>query len=170
MKKLLTLALIIGFSVITNAQDEKSKKLPAVDVKTMEGKSINTSELSNDGKPMIIDFWATWCKPCIKELNNIADVYDDWVEETGVKIYAVSIDDTKSSARVPTLVNTLGWEYDIILDQNKDFFRKMNGNAPPLVILLDGKGNIVYTHNGYNEGDEDELYEHLLELTEEKSE
>src|SRR5690606_4195928 len=100
-----------------------------------------------------------------KELNNIHEVYPDWVEETGVKVIAISIDNTRSSSRVKPYVNTQGWEYDVYNDPNSDFFRAMNGTTPPLTFLLDGEGNIVYTHNGYAEGDEDELHEKLLEIS-----
>ena len=166
MKKLLTLVLAIGITGLTWAQDGV-KKLPSVELKSMDGKTINTADLANDGKPMIVNFWATWCAPCKKELNNIHEMYPDWVDETGVKIVAISIDDSRTLSRIKPYVNTQGWEYEVYTDQNKDFFRAMNGVTPPLTFLLDGEGNIVYTHNGYSPGDEDELYEKVLELTEE---
>ena len=124
MKKLLVIiVLIFSFSVIY-AQEEKEKKypkLPAVDVKTVNGTTFNTSNISNDGKPVIISLWATWCKPCVAELVAIADVYDDWVEETGVKLYAISIDDSKTAARVAPFVSGKGWDYEVLQDPNWDF-------------------------------------------------
>jgi thiol-disulfide isomerase/thioredoxin len=66
----------------------------------MTGESFNTLDIDNDGDPIIISFWALWCHPCIKELTTIADVYEDWQDETGVKLYAVSIDDARSTAKV----------------------------------------------------------------------
>ncbi|MEX1001083.1 MAG: TlpA disulfide reductase family protein [Crocinitomicaceae bacterium] len=144
--------------------DKKGKKLPAVNIKDMNGNPINTAEASNEGNPIIISFWATWCKPCKKELNTIADLYEDWQDETGVKLIAVSVDDQRTSSTVQPYVNSTGWEYDIWMDPNGDFKRAMGVNMVPHTFLLDGEGTIVYSHNNYAPGDEYELYDHILEL------
>ncbi|MCF8295459.1 MAG: TlpA family protein disulfide reductase, partial [Bacteroidales bacterium] len=101
-------------------------QLPAAEVKTLDGKSLNTSTISNDGKPIVISFWATWCKPCVLELSTIHDLYPDWVEETGVKLYAISIDNARSMKQVAPFVNGKGWEYEVLIDPNGDFKRVMN--------------------------------------------
>ena len=102
MKKItiLMLALVIGFSVYAQDEKKQGRKVPSIDLRTAEGEPYNTANISNDGKPIILSFWALWCKPCIKELNTIADEYYDWQEETGVKLIAVSIDDARSSSKV----------------------------------------------------------------------
>lgn len=156
--------LFLVLSLLTFTAD---KKIPSVKVKDLKGKEFNTADLSNDGKPMIINFWATWCKPCIKELNNIQEVYPDWVEETGVKLIAISIDDARNSRRVAPFINSRGWEYEIYLDENGDLRRAMNVQNPPHTFLVNGKGEVVWQHNGYAPGDEDELYEEVKKLLEE---
>jgi len=165
MKKLVVLLFFVGLTGYTMAQDE-AKKMPSVQIKSMDGSNFNTSSLNNEGKPMIINFWATWCLPCKKELNAINEVYPDWVDETGVKIVAISIDNSRTRSNIMPYVNFKGWEYEIYNDQNSEFFQALGGVTPPLTFLLDGDGNIVYTHNGYAPGDEEELYEKLLELIE----
>jgi len=139
-------------------------KLPSIDVKTLDGKKINTSDIKNDGKPILIDFWATWCKPCIMELTAIAEKYQDWQTETGVKFYAVTVDDSKSMNRVAPFVNGKGWEYIVLLDPNSDFKRAMNVINIPHTFLVDGNGNVVYQHTTYSEGDEDLVYEKIKKL------
>jgi cytochrome c biogenesis protein CcmG/thiol:disulfide interchange protein DsbE len=161
MKKLWITIILITIFGIANAQESAKNlgKVPAVDIKTMEGKSFNTSSISNDGKPVIITFWATWCKPCLKEHDAINDVYLDWVEETGVKLYAISIDNARSSKSVMPLVNGKGWEFEVLLDENSEFKRAMNVNVPPHTFVLDGQGQIVWQHVGYLDGDEAEYIE-----------
>lgn len=140
--------------------------LPSVMLKDMDGRSVDTAEISNDGKPVIIDFWATWCKPCIRELNAIKEVYPDWQEETGVKIIAVSIDEAQNAQKVKPLVNRLGWEYEVLLDPNSEFKRQMGVSDPPHVFVVDGDGNIVWNHQGYVDGSEEEIYEAVVKAAE----
>ncbi len=155
-------------SITSNAQE--STELPSVTIETIDGKPFDTKDLSNDGKPMIINFWATWCGPCKLELSNINEVYYDWIDETGVKLVAVSIDDSRTRSRVKPYIDTQGWEYEVYIDPNGDFRRAMNVGNPPFTFLIDGNGKVVYKHTGYSAGDEEELYEKLLELQEQEEE
>lgn len=151
MKKII---LFIAVSAFLVSFQDNGRKVASADLKTLEGKTVNSSTFSNNGKPMIISFWATWCAPCKKELNSVAEVYSDWQKETGVKLMAISIDDSKSSAKVAPYVNSKGWEYEEYLDINSDFKRAMNVNMPPHTFIVDGKGNIVWQHVGFKDGDE----------------
>lgn len=153
-----TLLLALGTAMTTNAQ------LPAVTLKSIDGKAVRTDTLSNNGKPFIIDFFATWCKPCNQELDAIAEVYEDWQAETGVKVIAVSIDQAQNINKVKPLVDGKGWNYDVLLDPNSDFKRALGVQMIPYTLILDGKGNIVYKHNGYTDGAEQELIDKVREL------
>lgn len=139
-------------------------QLPAVKLKTIDGKTLSTDTLSNGGRPLIIDFFATWCKPCNRELTAIAEVYDDWVEETGVKLIAVSIDQAQNINKVKPLVDNHGWPYEVLLDPNSDLKRALGIQMIPYTLILDGQGKIVYKHNGYTEGAEEELIEKVRSL------
>lgn len=169
MKKLIIIAIALVASLSIYAQEPAAAKalakLPAVDIQDINGKPFNTADIQNDGKPIIVSLWATWCKPCIAELLAISDEYEDWVEETGVKLYAVSIDDAKTSARVAPFVNGKGWDYTVLLDVNSDFKRAMNVNDVPYMCILNGKGEIVWQHTSYAPGSEHEVYEVLKSLT-----
>lgn len=141
-----------------------SKKVPAVQLTDLNGKPINTANLSEKG-PIVISFWATWCAPCKRELNTIHEEYEEWQKETGITIVAVSIDDEKTKAQVPLYVNGKGWEYVVLLDPNWDFKRAMGVGNVPHTFLIDAEGNIVYSHTGYSEGDEEKLLEEIKKLT-----
>jgi peroxiredoxin len=163
MKKALILssALILLFSAFTKFD---GGKLPSATIKKLDGSTINSNTISNNGKPMIISFWATWCKPCKKELDAINEEYAELVKETGVKLIAISIDDARSSGKVVTDVKSKGWEYEVYIDENQDFKRAMNVNNVPHTFLIDGNGQIVWSHNSYAEGDEDKLFENVRKL------
>jgi peroxiredoxin len=138
-------------------------QLPAVTLKTIDGKTVCVDTLSNNGKPFIIDFFATWCKPCNRELDAIAEVYEEWQKETGVKIFAISVDQAQNIQKVKPLVDNHGWEYDVLLDPNSDLKRALGIQAIPYVLVCDGEGKIVYKHMGYTDGEENELIEKVKE-------
>ncbi len=161
MKNLLLTLALIGSSTFLHAQAH----LPSVDLQDLEGATINTSEWDNDGSPIVISFWATWCKPCVAELSAIHEEYIDWIDETNVKLIAVSTDDTRNSMRVAPFVNGRGWEYEIYLDPNADFKRAMNVGNIPHTFLLNGKGEVVWQHSGYAPGDEADLYDNIVRLS-----
>ncbi len=162
MKKTLVILFALIASTIANAQ---VSSLPSATLKNLDGKDVQTADLTNDGKPMLICFWATWCSPCKKELNTYADYYEEWQKETGVKIYAVTIDDQRTVNSVKPYVNSVSWEYEILSDVNKTFSQAMGVNSPPHTFLLNGKGEIVWQHVGYTPGDEEEVHKQLLKLT-----
>ncbi len=162
--KNLSLALLLLTAFTFNSFAGDGDKIPATTLKKLDGTKVNSSTFSNNGKPIVISFWASWCKPCIAELDAINENYADWVKETGVKLIAISIDDARSTAKVSPIVKTKGWEYEIYLDENSDFKRAMNVNMPPQTFLIDGKGNIVDSHTGFSAGDDDKLYAKIKKL------
>lgn len=157
------IAVSLLFSINGSAQ-EAASGFPNVNIKDLQGKTVNSSSFLDGESPVILSFWATWCKPCVKELTAISDNLDDWQDDTGVRVIAISIDDSRSSMRVAPFVNGRGWEFDVYLDPNGDFKRAMNVLNTPHTFVLNAKGEIVYQHTVYNEGDEEELYKKLLEI------
>jgi thiol-disulfide isomerase/thioredoxin len=151
---------VFFISTFTFCQNE----LPITDLTNMDGKRITVSEMIEDDNVSIISLWATWCVPCLKELDAISDIYSEWQEETNVTLYAVSIDDSRTVNRVKPLIKGKGWEYDILLDTNNDFKRALGASTVPLTLVVKD-GIIVYRHSGYNPGAEYELYEKVKEYS-----
>lgn len=151
--------MLFGAAVSARAE------LPNVRLQDINGKTVQTGTISNGGKPVIISFWATWCKPCLRELKAIHEVYADWQDETGVKMIIVSIDQAQDANKVKPLVDGFGWEYEVLLDPNGDMKRAFGIQTIPYTLIVDGKGKIVYRHNGYVDGAEEELIEKVRELT-----
>lgn len=144
-------------------------QLPATTVKDLKGRSIDTSKLNNGGKPFAISFFATWCKPCMRELKAINEVYADWQDETGMKMYIVSIDEAQNASKVKPLVDAEGWDYEVLLDSNSDFFRALGLQMVPHVLVVDGDGKVVYTHSGYTDGSESEIIKTIRGLKNKKT-
>lgn len=159
MKKLLLLAmLLIGMQY-------GAAQLPSVQLKDLNGKTVDTATLSNDGKPFVISFFATWCKPCLRELRAINELYPDWQDETGMKLIAISTDEAQNVHKVKPLVDSEGFEYEVLLDSNQDLQRSLGIQMIPYVMIVDGQGNIVETRNGYTDGSEAHIIEKIRELT-----
>ena len=159
MKKLILPFLLIVFA-ISHAQSE----VPNIDLKTLDGKTFNSQDLAKNGKVTIISLWATWCVPCLKELDAINEIYPDWQAETNVELFAVSVDDSRTVKRVKPLINGKGWDYTVLLDTNNDFKRALGAATVPLTLLVkDNK--IVYRHSGYSPGAEYELFEKIKEFS-----
>ncbi len=157
--------LIIAVTLCIGAALPAAAQLPSVQVKDLSGKTIDTATLSNDGKPFAISFFATWCKPCQRELRAIAEVYPDWQDETGMKMYIVSIDEAQNVSKVKPLVDGEGWEYEVLLDTNSDFFRSLGLQSVPHMLVLDGNGLIVDSHSGYTDGSETEIIKKIRSLS-----
>lgn len=158
MKKIFILTVLATLAISSFAQ------LPSVTLKDINGKTVNTAQLNNDGKPFILSFFATWCKPCQRELDAINEVIVDWEEETGVKLIAVSIDQGQNVDKVKPLVDSKGWEYEVLLDPNGDFKRALNVSLVPTVFVIDGNGKIADQRSGYTDGSEQHLIEKVREL------
>lgn len=153
----LMLALFVGVSA-------SAQTLPDVKIENQDGKVISTKSLA-DGTPMIISFWSTTCKPCIAELNAINDALYDWLEEVDMKVVAVSVDDARTVSRARAMSQGQGWDDFVCLyDKNQDFKRVMNVSLTPHTFIVDGNGNVVYSHSGYTPGSEQELFEKIKKL------
>lgn len=162
MKKFIL--FICGLVMAGSLMAQGAKMPENVTLKSLDGQSVQSSVINNNGRPVIISFWATWCKPCNRELDAIKEVYEEWQEETGVKLVAISIDDARSAARVKPWVDGKDWPYEVYLDQNKDFARAMNVVNVPHAFIINGEGEIVWQHTSYQDGGEEEMIEKVREI------
>ncbi len=141
-------------SVVLSFASFAQKTLPDVPIKDLQGKTLSSKMLFSSPQPTIISFWATWCKPCLQEISAIAENLPTWQSETNVRFIAISVDDSRSKARVATLVNAKKWKFEVYLDENGDFQRALNVLNVPHTFVLDA-GKIIYQHTSYAVGDEE---------------
>ncbi len=146
------------------AQEEKSTTttIPSVNVKNMEGAVVNTADWIGDSL-LVVSFWATWCKPCLVELQTYAELYANWQQQTGVRVVAVSIDDSRNARKVPAFVKGRNWPFDVVIDENSDLKRAMNVNNVPHTFILKN-GHVVWQHSAFAPGDEEDVEAELLKL------
>lgn len=159
------MAAVLAVCGLSAYRPQEGKVVPSVEVKSLNGKSVNLADIKNDGKPIILLAWEVTCQPCIAEFKNIAPLYKGWQAETGVKIVAVSLDDNRSSSRVGPLVKSKGWPFEVYLDPNQAVKRAMNIPACPQAYVVNGKGEVVWQKAGYSPGDELVMYEAVKKAT-----
>jgi thiol-disulfide isomerase/thioredoxin len=160
MKKICAATVCILIFIGVSAQND----LPDVKIKSLSGSEFSFKSLgSGSDTAIIVSLWATWCVPCIQELETISEQYENRQKETPFRFIAVSIDDARTAQRVKPFVKGKGWPFEIFLDTNSDLKRALNINDVPHILLIK-KGKIVYQHNGYVTGNEEELFEKLLSL------
>lgn len=136
--------------------------IPNTNLTTLKGKSVKIQDEISKDKITILSFWASWCMPCINELDAINEVYEDWQEDFNMELIAISTDDARTQKRIRPMVNGKGWPYKILLDKNQELKRALNiSTIPQIIILKDSK--IIYIHSGYSPGVEDEFYEIIKE-------
>jgi len=161
MKLFTKLALFLGFCLVMSSFEKPESTLPDVNIKTLDGQTVSIRDYVGNGNVTILSFWATWCSPCKRELDAIADIYEEWQEEYGVNIVAVTIDNARSLPKVKPLIESKGWEYTILSDTKGELQNALNFQTIPQTFLLDEEGIIVWTHSGYSPGDEYELEDEL---------
>ncbi len=162
MKLFQFFAFVLLFCLTQTINAQKS--LPDVAIKNLEGKTVNIQDYAKNGKITILSFWATWCSPCKKELDAISDVYEEWQEDYDVELIAITVDTRRALAKVKPMVETKGWEFEILSDVNQELQQALNFQVVPQTFVLDKEGNIVYDHSGYVPGDEFELEDKIIDL------
>ena len=142
-----------------------AQRLPKLTLTDIRGNSVCLDTLCADGRPVIVDVFATWCHPCLRELAAIHEVWDEWQEEADVRLVAIAIDEGQNASKVRPLADRNGWKWQVLLDPNSQLTRALGIQSIPYVMVLDGKGNIAYKHLGYTDGAEEELLEKVKELS-----
>jgi len=133
----------------------KGGSVPNFVLKNLEGKNVALADLKTKG-PVLIDFWATWCKPCLREMPHIEALHKEYGPR-GLQVVAISVDDTRSEVKAKSYVKTHGFTFNVLFDPNQRALRDLQGVTCPYLVLVSPEGERLYTHSGYRDGDEKEL-------------
>ena len=178
MKKILTGLTCMFIAVTLHAQEQPntqtkdvnavsnhSQGLPNTQIKDVStGKKIAFNETMGKGKVTLISFWATWCVPCKKEIKNISLKLPAWKQEADFNYMTISIDESRAEGLVRTYALSQGWNFPFYIDANSDLKRSLSFQTVPFTLIIDKYGNIAFTHTGYEEGGEAEVFAKVKEL------
>ncbi len=163
MKKLLAVGLALFAAVTLHAQ---TTELPDTQIKDVNsGKKLAFNQTVEKDKVTLINFWATWCVPCKKEIKNVRAKLADWKKETDFNYMTVSIDESRAEGLVRSYAKSQGWDFPYYIDPNSDLKRSLNFQTVPFTMIVDKTGNVAYMHAGYEEGNENLMYEKIKELS-----
>ncbi len=162
MKRIYALAIAILFTATLHAQDSGLPSTQVKDVST--GKKIAFNETFTPGKVTLISFWATWCVPCKKEIKNVREKMAGWKEQADFNYMTVSIDESRAEGLVRSYAKSQGWDFAYYIDPNGDLKRSLNFQNVPFTVIVDKNGKVAYTHTGYEEGGEEEVFAKVKEL------
>jgi peroxiredoxin len=125
---------------------------PRFSLKTVSGETVSLEQCLGRG-PVVVNFWATWCGPCILEMKNLKKTYAKYAP-SGMQMLSISVDDNKTQPQIPGTVRSYQFPYTVLLDENKDAYNAFHVANVPHLFILDARGGIVYSHQGYRKGDE----------------
>jgi peroxiredoxin len=140
------------------------KTLPSVVVKRLNGENVNIQEYGSNGKITVLSFWATWCAPCKRELDAVAELYPEWKDKYNVEVVAITVDNARAISKVRPIVEQKGWPFEILSDPNQELQQALNFQVIPQTYVVNRSGEIVYEHAGYQPGDEYVLEEVIEEV------
>ena len=141
-------------------------RVPNLRLKMLNGKYAKLYDFLKDG-PMIIDFWATWCEPCKKQMRYL-DLFHNHFKKLGFKVLTVNTDTPKSMSKVKPYVRTKGFEFNVAVDPNSQIKKKLKIQQMPTTIIVDQDGTVVYRHKGYVPGDEVGILKAITQLLDKK--
>ncbi len=156
--KLVPVIILLTLAVGTTI----AQKLPQFELKDTENNIKSYDDLKG-AKITLVDFWATWCKPCLKAIPELNKIYDEY-RSAGVEVIGISCDGPRSTAKVAPMVGTLQIKYPVLLDVNSDIVNNLNLANFPTLLAVDPSGKILYTHEGFETGDEIEIRKEIEKL------
>jgi cytochrome c biogenesis protein CcmG/thiol:disulfide interchange protein DsbE len=152
------IGMLLGVVILGRAENRKA---PDFKLKTMDGESVQLSNYLNKG-PVLIDFWATWCVPCLKEMDEFQKLYVKY-HERGFEILGVTIDNPRTASKIKPTVKSKGFTFPILLDPNKEVYKQLGGKSVvPYAAIVNPDGEIISTYEGYKAGNEKVVEEQIL--------
>ncbi|MBN2011888.1 TlpA family protein disulfide reductase [candidate division KSB1 bacterium] len=153
--KLSILVILVLCTIGVRADTALNFKLP--DLRTRQ---VQLTDLLKQG-PVVLDFWATWCKPCAKVFPKLNALYEKYNKQ-GLTVVGINEDGPRSQAKVKPFVRSLKITFPILIDSNNDVMRRLQVQSLPTTILIGSDGTVLARHIGYHP-DEFEMLENEIQ-------
>jgi len=159
--------IIVFYTMIASmfifGQDNSTiSKIPNIDIKLLNGKTTNIYKLLESG-PLLMDFWATWCKPCKQVMKHLNEFHNDYKDQ-GFQVLMINQDTPRSLGKVKAYINSKDYDFLVSTDPNQQIAKKLNGQIMPNLLLIKKDGTIQWRHQGYMPGEEKEIKQKIEEL------
>ena len=159
--------IIVFYSLVASmfifGQDNSTiSKIPNIDIKLLNGKTTNIYKLLESG-PLLMDFWATWCKPCKQVMKHLNEFHNDYKDQ-GFQVLMINQDTPRSLGKVKAYINSKDYDFLVSTDPNQQIAKKLNGQIMPNLLLIKKDGTIQWRHQGYMPGEEKEIKQKIEEL------
>jgi cytochrome c biogenesis protein CcmG/thiol:disulfide interchange protein DsbE len=151
--------LIFIFSLMTLTLQAQ---LPDIYLENTENQNVLITEIKGETLT-IVDFWATWCKPCLIAIPELVKIQKEF-ESEGVQLIGINIDSPRNKSKIRPFANARGLNYPVLLDENQEMMAEMNVVLVPTLIIFDKDGNQVFVHEGFVPGDQDIIREKIVEF------
>ena len=157
--------ILLSFAALCLVSCLQAQELPETQIKDVNsGKKMAFNQAFEKGKVTLVSFWATWCVPCKKEIKNISIKLPEWKKEADFNYITVSVDEARAEGLVRTYAISQGWNFPFYIDANSDLKRSLSFQSVPFTIIVDKNGKIAFTHTGYEEGGEADVFAKIKEL------
>ncbi|MFB6342950.1 TlpA disulfide reductase family protein [Saccharicrinis sp. FJH62] len=153
MGKLLIVLFLFLFTAQIRAQNVD------IEMKSTDNKWVNLQDQLGE-KLTIIDFWATWCKPCLNAMPKINSIYESY-KNKGVNVIGISVDSPRNHSKVKPLLSSLKITYPVLFDMDEDLKNELNVSVMPTLCILNSEGKLIYMHEGFTPGDEEKIKEEI---------
>ena len=159
--------IIVFYSLVASmfifGQDNSTiSKIPNIDIKLLNGKTTNIYKLLESG-PLLMDFWATWCKPCKQVMKHLNEFHNNYKDQ-GFQVLMINQDTPRSLGKVKAYINSKDYDFLVSTDPNQQIAKKLNGQIMPNLLLIKKDGTIQWRHQGYMPGEEKEIKQKIEEL------
>jgi len=158
--------LFFSLFIISSSFSKSQEKAPDFRLLDLKGKQTELKDYVGKGL-LVLDFWASWCKPCVKALPELQKIYDKY-KKYGVTIIGINQDGPRNRSKINPYIKSQGISFPILFDDNSDVMRKYRIISLPATVLISSKGNIVKVHKGYRAGDEKLLEKEIIFLLKNK--
>ena len=162
MRRLPHLSLLLLVLLLVGAGTAGSAETAAFRLRDVGGQTVDLADLCAKG-PVLLSFWATYCEPCKKEIPHLIELQKQFAAQK-LQLALIAVDSPRSQKQIKPYVASKGWTVPVLLDANGQVMKKLKGTNPPYTLLVDGKGQVLYSHSGYKPGDEKALAKTLAQL------